>query len=181
MCEPGFPLPEWICFCNTSPERGTDWSGGIQVGCPLSLTRCHGTLADLHRISLIFLPLRALLLRAMPGSVSNTAVFLSLLSVVPDIQPYFCCIAEEASRIYSWTIFLSWDSNISLPLPLPLPNHSDLQPCWYWRSSLLNPSLRFPFFPLLSSANCTVFIFRYAGNLIMKERLFFFLFLISTW
>lgn len=111
VCEPGFP------FCS-SP----DWPGGIWVGCHRPLTKCHNTLADLHEIFLIFCHLgyscnTQLLLRAMPGLVPNTAVFLALLSTAPDIQPYFCCVAEEASRIYSWLYFCLETPIFHFPYP----------------------------------------------------------------
>lgn len=96
------------------------------------------------------------------------------------LQPDVFCSTRCSQAIFL-TVFLPSASDISLPLPLPLPNQPgicSLVDIDFLLSSIL-PS-GFLFSPP-SSANCIVFIFRYAGNLIMKERFFFFLFLISTW
>lgn len=178
-----FPCARLGLLCDTSPERGQE-EHGWDVTNPSQDAMIH-----LH-ISIRYLQFfchvghscnTQLLLIAMPGLVPNTAVFLALLCIVPDIQPYFCGIAEEASRIYSWLYFC-----LETPIfHFPYSYHYQITQ----RSTALliltffSPQSfsQVPFFPLLSSANCIIFIFRYAGNLIMKERLFFFLFLISTW
>lgn len=131
MCEPGFPLPDWICFCNTSPERGPDWSGW--VGCHISLTRCQRDLsfADLHKMSLNFLPLRAFLqYSTAPQSHARlspkySTVFIPLIHSA-WYSTLFLLRSRRGLQDIFLTIFLSWDSNISLPLPLPLPNHSEI-------------------------------------------------------
>lgn len=70
------------------------------MGSHIPLTRCQSTLADLHTVSL-FLNI-SLLLKAVPGySVPNTAVFLSLCPIMPELQPYLCFVAGDAPRIYS--------------------------------------------------------------------------------
>lgn len=131
MCEPGFPLPDWTCFSDTSPERGSDWSGGIWVGRHIPLTTCHNTLADLHKVSLIFLPLKTLLqYSTAPESHARfspkySSIFSPLVHSTSYSALFLLCSRRGFQDIFL-IIFLSWDFNISLPLPLPLPNHSEI-------------------------------------------------------
>lgn len=131
MLEPGFPLLDQVCFCNTSPVRGPNWSGGIRTGSHTSLTRCHRTLADLHAISL-FLPLKTFLKYfTAPESCARlfspkcSSIFIPLIhSASSSTLSLFC--STGCSQDIFLTVFLSSDSNISLPLPLPLPNHPEI-------------------------------------------------------
>lgn len=131
VCEPGFPLPGWICFSNTNPERSPDWSGGTWVGCHIPLTRCHDTLTDLHKVSLIFLPLMIFLQYSTAPesharfSPKHSSIFRPLVHSASYSTLFLLCSRRGFQDIFL-TIFLSWDSSISLPLPLPLPNHSEI-------------------------------------------------------
>lgn len=172
----------WVCSSNLGPGRGQEQAGGIQMGSRPSLTGCHRTRADLPATSL-FLTVRMLLKYftapesyARLFSPKHGSIFIPLVhnawsSTLSLFRSTGC------SQDIFLTVFLSFNSNISLPLPLPLPNHPEIYSLVdidFLLSSIL-PS-GFLFFPPLSSANCIVFIFCYAGNLIMKERFFFFLF-----
>lgn len=165
-------------FRTSGPRRGPQQTGGIQErhqempqytcrsACNISISDSQKHLAAPESCARLVSP--------------NTAVLSSLLPIMPifnlisvlqhTMLPGYI---SDCIPVFSLQYFTSFALTIT-------ESARDLQPRWYRLSSLLNPSLRFPLFPP-SSANCIVFIFRYAGNLIMKERFFFFLFLISTW
>lgn len=151
MCEPGFPVPDWICSV-TTVQRGVQTvqeEYGWHVTYPSQDAIIH--FPDFHEISLIFLPRRTFL--QYPTAPESHARF------SPKYSSIFSPPVHSAwySALFLWhsrtsfqdmflTIFLSLDFNISLPLPLPLPNHSEIYSLVdIDSSSLLNPSLRFLF------------------------------------
>lgn len=151
LCAPGFLLLDWACFCIIILGRG--WSRlvrRIAMGSPISLTRCHSTICKqcLYWCQLGHSWNILLLLRAVPGYlVPNTAVFLSLSSIMPRLQAYLCFVVRMLPQYIPDCISafrLQYFTSLTLSIT---KSPSDLQPCWYWLSSFLNPSLRFPSFP----------------------------------